>query len=140
MRMRAFLAVIISSSLFLSSCGLSPAEAGFGGAALGAGTGAAIASAISNGDVAASAGLGAAIGFPAGIVLALAADAFWTPGSSKEADFAEDIAANQQEIYENNKTIEELRRQANEEIPQGNPPSYNRQKIYDGPTLGNMYR
>lgn len=139
--MRALLALIISSSLLFSGCGLSPVESGFGGAAVGAGTGALIASSISNGDIAASAGLGAAIGFPAGIILCLAADALITPASSSSQDeFADEIAENQEKIYENNQRIQELRRDANEEIVEGNPPSYDRKKIYDGPTLGNYYR
>ncbi len=141
--MRALLALIFSSSLLFSGCGLSPVESGFGGAAVGAGTGALIASSLSNGDIAASAGLGAAIGFPAGIVLCLAADALMTPGSgssSKQDAFVDEIAENQEEIFENNKRIQELRRDANQEIPEENPPSHNRRRLYDGPVLGNYYR
>lgn len=136
---RILLSLVVSASLALSSCGLTPAEAGFGGAALGAGTGAAFGSLISNGDIAKSAGLGAAIGFPAGIVLSLAADSIWSYRTA-EKDYSSEITEKQEKIVENNARIEEFRRQADREIPSDNPSSYKRGKIYDGPTYGNMYR
>lgn len=127
--------------IFLSNCGLSPVEAGFGGAAIGAGTGALIANAMADGDIAASAGIGGLIGFPAGIVLALVVDSM--AGSSSKAadkDFSGEIASNQEQIYRNNLELDELRREVDDNAPSGNPAGSLREHRFDGATLGNPYR
>ena len=89
-----------------------------------------------------SAGLGALIGFPAGIILTLAANEFFASSALSESskDYSEEIQDNQNQIVKNNAEIEDLRRQANEETSAANPSPAGRKHIYDGPTLGNLYR
>lgn len=139
---RMILSLIICASFSLSACGLNPSEAGFGGAALGAGAGALVGSVLSNGDIARSAGLGAAIGFPAGILISLAAESMLDYHSTarKEKDFSEEIAENQKKITQNNQELEVLRTEVRNEALSENPPSYKRGRVYDGATHGNLYR
>ena len=138
---RIITVIVLCVSLALPGCGLNTAESGFGGAAVGAGTGALIGSLIKNGDVGQSAGLGAIIGFPAGIILTLAANSMFSSSTSQnDRQVVAEIEENQREIIRNNAEIESLRNSVNEEIPTRNPPSTQRKHIYDGPTFGNLYR
>ena len=133
--------LILLSSVAIGGCGIGTAEGGIGGAVIGAGAGAAIASQMSDGAIGASAALGAAIGLPAGVLMALAVNEWARPESEKEAARASsEIKSNQEEIYKNNQEIDELRREASEEAPIGNPPVQNRDKVFTGATLGNPLR
>ena len=131
--------ILVFCSALISACGLSPAEGGVGGAVIGAGTGAAIGSSMSNGSIGASAALGAAIGLPAGVLMALAVDAINRP-DAEASQTASQIKTNQKKIYRNNEEIEELRQEAKEDGPTGNPPIVNRDQVFTGSTLGNPLR
>ena len=138
--MRIFKKIItLTMVAALAGCGLGTGEGAIGGAAIGAGTGAAIASQMSNGAIGTSAALGAAIGLPVGVLMVLAVNAIERPSLEAKATSAT-IKSNQDEIYKNNQEIEDLRREATEEAPIGNPPVENRDKVFTGNTLGNPLR
>jgi hypothetical protein len=133
----------------LVSCGFNSTEpshvgaaGAVGGAAVGAGTGALIGSAISAGDVGASAILGGAIGLPVGAGLGYY---YVATRNDRELGRLDGI------IEENNvglvKTEEELnalRRevvdQSFEAVPYEVEKSREKVEHYTGPTLGNPYR
>lgn len=105
-----------------------------GGAAAGAGTGAIIGAVIANGDVAASALLGGAIGIPVGLALGAVYD--YNSEQSVGERKAEEIKQNQSEIFARQKQIESLREEVRNEGPQGNPTDELREYHYAGPSMG----
>ena len=110
-----------------------------GGAAVGAGTGAIIGSVISNGDVAASALLGTAIGAPAGLALGLV---YYANSDIARKKTELDIMRRNQEIlFQNERSLEVLRRQVRAESPQFEMPNdEDEDDPYFGVGLGNPYR
>lgn len=140
MRRFGILVVLLSVVISTSSCGLNTAESGFGGAVLGAGTGALIGSFMKNGNVGKFAAIGGLIGFPVGIALNLAADSYNRSHVGNPVDHSSEIRSNQDEIFRNNLELEQRRHEAAEDSPVGNPAPEDRGRVYDGPTLGNYYR
>jgi hypothetical protein len=134
------LAGVLSSSL--SGCSVfqaAPVAAGgVSGAAVGAGTGALVGTLIANGDVAASALLGGAIGIPVG--LALGAVYHYNSEPSVRERKSVEINANQDEIYSRQRELDALREDLRNDTPQHNPPDPERHYHYNGPTYGNYYR
>ena len=130
--------IIVASAALIAGCGISPAEGGVGGAVLGGGIGAAIGASITNGSVGNSAALGTAIGLPSGVILALAIEALNRP--SGDSIPMSTITEQQKEIYRNSVEIDNLRNEAAEEAPIGNPPVANRDFVFTGATLGNPLR
>ena len=126
--------------LFLSACTTNyPMTVGvLGGAAIGAGAGAAIGRASTSVTVPNAMGVGAAIGVPAGILLAYTSDSIAKSYILAENDTA--IAENYNQIITNQNYIEELRHEVAEVSPQGLPDEDSAQYIYMGPSLGNPWR
>ena len=113
----------------------------FGGAALGAGSGALIGSMISNGDVAMSAALGAGVGAGLGLALVLLNQQSMSNASSYSGpDHSDEFRANQDEIFDNDRAIEQMREDLQSNEPDGMPNRERREFIYDGQTFGNVYR
>ena len=138
---RSLLSSIIGAAVLLGGCGFhtEPLVAGgVGGAAAGAGTGALVGALISNGDVAASALLGGAIGLPVGIAVGALYD-YNSEESVRERKMAE-IQANHREIFARQREIDALREQIRNDGPTGNPSQELRGQQYDGPTIGDVYR
>lgn len=141
---RSFLSLSLSGALLLSATGCSSsytapvATGGLAGAAAGAGTGAIIGAVISNGDVAASALMGGAIGLPVGLALGAL---YHYNSEFKVAERKGDIIReNQEEIFERQRELDALREDLKNEGYQGNPPESDRHYHYNGNTLGNYYR
>ncbi len=111
---------------------------GVSGAAAGAGTGAIIGTVIANGDVAASALMGGAIGLPVG--LALGALYHYNSAPKLAERKGEIIRRNQEEIFARQRELDALREDLRNESYQGNPAESQRQYHYNGNTLGNYYR
>lgn len=133
-------AILLSSLLFLGcERPLTAIEAGSTGAFLGAGTGAIIGAAISNGDVLRSTGLGAAVGFPAGIVVNEVVSSIPGLVYPVKKDHSEEILANQKLIYRRSRELDELRAEVRSEAPE-NVDFSQRQYVYLGPSRGNRYR
>lgn len=109
-----------------------------GGAAAGAGTGALVGTLIANGDVAASALLGGAIGIPVGLALGALYD--YNSEPSLQERKAVEIRANQDEIFARQRELDALREQLRNDSPGQNPPDSDRHYHYNGPTFGNYYR
>jgi hypothetical protein len=114
------------------------ASGGVAGAAAGAGTGALVGTLIANGDVAASALLGGAIGLPVGLALG-AIYHYNSEPSVRERKMA-DIEKNQDEIFSRQRELDALREDIRNETPQYNPPDTQRHYHYNGNTYGNYYR
>ena len=130
---------VVSASSGCSSFHAAPLAVGtVGGAAAGAGTGAIVGTLIANGDVAASALLGGAIGIPVGLAIGAIYDYNSEP-SVQERNRAE-IEANQEEIFARQRELDSLREDLRDETPGENPADSNREYHYNGPTLGNYYR
>lgn len=131
---------LLPTLTLFTACGPQAAiiETGFLGGVAGAGTGAIIGSLISNGDVAASAGLGAAVGVP----LAIGANLMYTSYSISKAaeERSEAIRANQQYIYEAQKEIDRRRNQIRAEAPGEPDPALEGGYLFTGATRGNAYR
>lgn len=122
-----------------SSCAWTPTlvESGLAGAALGGGTGAAVGSMISNGNVLASAGLGAAIGLPAG--LALGSYYMEHLEQQRLVEQRLKVIEQQRELFRNERELERIREQVWVDIPKD--LDQDRRNIYfDGETLGSFYR
>lgn len=109
-----------------------------GGAAAGAGTGALIGTVIANGDVAASALLGGAVGIPIGLALGALYD-YNSEKSVSERKRVE-INANQDEIFARQRQLDTLREQLRNDTPGYSPPDSERQYHYNGASFGNYYR
>lgn len=138
---RILLTILASSSVLLAGCGASTSSltwGGVGGAAAGAGTGAIIGSVIANGDIAASALLGGAIGLPVGIALGAIID-YHSDSRVAERKHIQ-IEKNTAEIYARQRKLDELRNEIRDAGPSGNPPNIRRQYQYEGETLGNYYQ
>jgi hypothetical protein len=141
---RSFLSLCLAGVVATGSTGCSSsyttpvAVGGLGGAAAGAGTGAIIGAVIANGDVAASALMGGAIGLPVGLALGAI---YHYNSAPKVAERKGDlIRRNQEEIFARQREIDALREDLRNESYQGNPPETQRQYHYNGNTLGNYYR
>lgn len=109
-----------------------------GGAAAGAGTGAIVGALISNGDIAASAMLGGAVGIPVGLAIGMVYD-YYSERSVSERNAVE-IQKNQVEIYKRQRELDNLREQIRNDGPTGNPSESDRYYHYNGNTYGNYYR
>lgn len=141
---RTLLAAILTVGIATATTGCSSfhtktlATGAAGGAAAGAGTGAIIGALIANGDVAASALLGGAVGIPAGLAIAAVYDYHSEP-SVQERNAAL-IENNQQELYARQKELERMRQQITEESMASDEWYYNSDYHYNGHTLGNHFR
>lgn len=141
---RSFVSVCLGGIVAVSSIGCSSsytkpvAVGGLGGAAAGAGTGAIIGTVIANGDVAASALMGGAIGLPVG--LALGALYHYNSEPKVAERKGEIIRKNQEEIFSRQRELDALREDIKNEAYQGNPPESQRHYHYNGNTFGNYYR
>lgn len=138
--MRILLAGLFSLSI-LSGCGAHTdtlVQGGGIGVLAGAGTGAIVGAVISNGDVAASALLGGAIGLPAGLIVAAVYD-YHSERSVRERKLDE-IKENQAQIFARQREIDTMREEIRNEGPTGLPDESLREREYTGPTIGNYYR
>jgi hypothetical protein len=93
---------------------------------------------IANGDVAASALLGGAIGIPAGLAIAAIYD-YNSELSVKERQ-QKLIMENQEELFARQREIDLLREKVRNEGPHGDPAESFRDYQYNGPTYGNYFR
>jgi hypothetical protein len=137
---RFFVSLVVCAPL-LTGCGSrlkNSAAGGAAGAFIGAGTGAIIASSITNGDVPGSALLGAGVGLPVGLALGLALSAY--DDEVQEKDRFEEYQANQYEIIQNDRELEQLRDELRQDSPTGNPDRHMKERVHTGPTLGSYYR
>jgi len=136
----SLLKIFLPTVTLLAACGPQAPilETGFWGGAAGAGAGALIGSIISNGDVAASAGLGAAVGIP----LAIGSNLIYTSYSMSKAieDRSDEIKANQQYIFEAQKEIDRRRHQIRADAPAAPDPALEGGYLYTGPTRANSFR
>ena len=133
------LVAVLSSTSGCSSFHATPLAVGtVGGAAAGAGTGAIVGALIANGDVAASALLGGAVGIPIGLALGALYD--YNSEQSVQARYQAEINANQEEIFARQRDLDALREQLRDQTPGYNPNDANRQYHYNGATFGNYYR
>jgi hypothetical protein len=130
---------VLSSGCSSSAFHAKPLAIGtVGGAAAGAGTGAIVGALIANGDIAASAMLGGAIGVPVGLAIGMVYD-YYSERSISERNAVE-IQRNQVEIYKRQRELDDLREQIRRDSPNANPPESDRYYHYNGPTYGNYYR
>ena len=124
----------------MGGCGVSNPtlwETGIGGGLAGAGAGAIVGHLIEDGNVAASAGLGALIGIPAG----LAIGHYYTQHleEQKLAQEKQAILDRQHEIFTNERRLEEFRNELRaDSIVELDRDRRNVQ--FDGETLGSFYR
>ncbi len=142
---RGLLCAVLAGGVFttsLSGCSTFHAEplaiGTLGGAAAGAGTGALVGTLIANGDVAASALLGGAIGIPVGLALGALYDYHSEPSVQERREI--EIRANQEEIFARQRELDALREELRNDSPGQNPPDAERHYHYNGPTYGNYYR
>jgi hypothetical protein len=132
---RVVLSVLIISSLIgCGSVNKNGAAGGLLGGALGAGTGALIASSISNGDVAASALLGGAVGVPIGIALGVAYSAY--DPKVQEQRLLDQYVENQYSIIDQEAEIQRLREQVIMDAPRNVYYNLGARKPFHGSTLG----
>jgi H+/gluconate symporter-like permease len=108
------------------------------GAAAGAGTGAIVGAIIANGDIAASALLGGAVGIPVGLALGALYD--YNSQENVAQRKQKEINRNQDEIYTRQRELDDLREQIRNDGPSGNPSESDRYYHYNGNTYGNYYR
>ncbi len=135
----ALVGVTSSSLVGCSAFQAAPlASGGVAGAAAGAGTGALVGTLIANGDVAASALLGGAIGLPVG--LALGAVYHYNSEPSVRERKMEQIEKNEDEIFSRQRELDALREDLRSDTPQSNPLDAERHYHYNGNTFGNYYR
>ncbi len=138
---RSLLTLILGASVALGGCGFHAKPLAIGavsGGLAGAGTGAIVGAVIANGDVAASALLGGAIGIPAGLAIAAIYD-YNSELSVKERQ-QQLIMENQEELFARQREIDLLREKVRNEGPRGDPAEGLRDYQYDGHTYGNYYR
>lgn len=138
--MRILLAGLLSL-ICLSGCGLhgdTMATGGGIGVLAGAGTGAIVGSVIANGDVAASALLGGAVGLPVGLIVAGIYD-YHSERSVRERK-VDEIKENQAQIFAKQREIDAIREELRNEAPTGLPDESLKEHEYTGPTIGNYYR
>jgi hypothetical protein len=138
---RAILSSLLAGSVLTSGCGFhaEPLLIGsVGGAAAGAGTGAIIGAVIANGDIAASALLGGAIGIPVGLAIAALID-MNSERTVREIK-ADEIEANQREIFARQREIDALREKLRLDETGLGVSDETRAYIYDGHTYGNSRR
>lgn len=133
--------------LLLPACGIfenpnpkisSAAYGGVAGTAIGAGAGAAVGSAMVDGDVAMSALAGSGIGLAAGIVMGIGYEEFKYQAAYQDNEF--EIDSNKDRLDEQQRQIEDLRATLKAESDRINPDEDNTEVIYDGATLGNFHR
>lgn len=122
--------------VLLSACGVAqtafqsaPAGA-VTGTALGAGIGAGIGAIIKNGDIGKSSLLGAAIGIAAGGIIG--AINKYNSEEEQRKRFLAKVRHNQQEIFDNEREIDILRREVEKEIPHGLPNENTKKHLYEG--------
>lgn len=138
---RILVSSVLAVSVGVSGCGFhaEPLVAGgVGGGAIGAGTGALIGAAIANGDIAASALLGGAIGIPVGLAVAALYDMHSEKTLKEEKQ--EIIDANNQEILTRQRELDSMREQLRTEGSGLSVSGASRAYIYDGHTYGNRER
>ncbi len=124
------LVVAISGCTTLGSMFSSLGAGALSGTALGAGTGAIIGASIDNGNAGESALLGAAIGLVAGGITGAIVENRSEEHQRKE--FLEKVRYNQQDTYEREREIDELRKQVEGEIPHGLPSQETKKYLYTG--------
>lgn len=132
---------LLCTTVLGSGCGFhaTPLAVGTaGGAAVGAGTGAIIGTVIANGDVAASALLGGAIGLPVGLAAAMIYD-YHSSQTKEEIQIAQ-IHLNQRAIMDRQREIDAIRESLRSDAPQGQPMESRKEYLYRGPSFGNPYR
>ena len=108
------------------------------GAAAGAGTGAVVGAIIANGDIAASALLGGAVGIPVGLALGALYDYHSQENVAQRKQ--KEIDRNQDEIFTRQRELDNLREQIRIDGASGNPTESDRYYHYNGNTYGNYYR
>lgn len=143
MKFRVIVALVFASSLVVGCTSLRTRgdyvfEGGAYGALAGAATGTAIGAAISNGDIAASALLGAGVGIPVGIIAALIIKN--SQDGSILAANNEIIRNNQYRIGETQRQIESERESLLAETSGMESDPSRRGYQYLGPSVGNRYR
>ncbi len=132
-------ALLAAALLFGGCAGTSTSTLpyGVGGTVVGGGVGALVGSLISDGDVAASAGLGAAIGLGTGLIVGAVLD-------SREAEKSEamraELVTNQEAIILQDRELQDAYREVGEESQRQEIDDRQHEKIYDGQTLGNYRR
>lgn len=129
-----FACFTMGCAIFESPYAKSGAIGGASGALVGAGSGALIGAVIANGDIAASATLGAAIGLPAGILLGVAYQ-YYTEETELDENNSE-IVQNYQYIVERQRQINELREEIAIDYQTIRVDRRARDQIYVGPTIG----
>lgn len=140
-RTRILVSLILGASLLSGCMAQRPNHVGAatGGALLGASTGAIVGSLIKNGSIIKSAGLGAALGIPAGLALVVAMNSLDGPLPS-EVDRSEEIKANQDQIFRLERDIEDLRKEIDAESTRGQYVNAPRARVYNGQSNYNPYR
>ena len=113
--------------------------AGTGGAILGASTGAIVGALIKNGDIAKSAGFGAAVGVPVGLALVALMKATEEPDPAT-IDRSAEIEANHSKIFQQEREIEELRAAIQSETPRFQTATEPGTRVYNGQSLQNPFR
>ena len=128
--------------VILAGCSVSPRansgiKGGAVGGAVGAGAGALVGAVIANGDIVASAGMGAVVGIPVGVMIALYLH------DDKERQILEAnnsiIRANHQRVLDGRQRLNDLRMSVNDrtwELQQGS--SYGKQ-VFTQPTIGDYH-
>lgn len=111
---------------------------GVAGTFIGAGAGALIGAAISNGDIGASALLGAGIGLPVGVL----AGAWYARSMMDDrlAEYDDTIRRNDEIIESQRKEIDSLRKQTDYDSRHLDIRMNNMERIHNGPSIGNYYR
>ena len=138
---RSLVTLILGASLLVGGCGFHTKPLTIGGVSgglAGAGTGAIVGAVIANGDVAASALLGGAVGIPVGIAIAAIYD-YNSEQSVRERKKAA-IAENQEELFARQREIDVLRDKVRGDGIVGNPSEELKDYRYNGHTYGNYYR
>lgn len=140
-RTRILVSLVLGASLLSGCMAQKPNYVGAasGGALLGASTGAIVGSLIKNGSIVKSAGLGAALGIPAGLALVVAMNAIDGPPAT-ELDRSDEIKANQDQIFRLERDIEDLRREIDSESTRGRFVNAPRARVYNGQSNFNPYR
>lgn len=147
MKSKIYILILALSLTAFSSCSNGPqsysvgqtaAATGLAGGAIGAGSGALVGMAISNGDVAASALLGAGIGVPVG----LAAGAIYAATANQRVLNRNNsiIDRNRGEILKRQEEINQLRDELIMDSKLMDADETLRSDQYIGPTLGNPFR
>ena len=127
----------VATLFFCTSCGYvnsTHVTGGLLGSAAGAGTGAAVGSLISNGDIAASAGLGALIGLPVGIAVAALYEQYQEEQEYKAVQ--NQIIQNQELLAERQREIDALQQDSFDQSQRLQPNPRRDTYTYGGASVG----